>query len=128
MFKSIEIEHFRGISHAKIDGLKEVNIFCGKNNCGKSSLLDAIFLISGLSNPKLPININLLRNYLRFEPSDLALDFYTLDTSRANAERALAYIKKAAKTPLYAFDCSGLIIHWLRDILGCYLNSGREVS
>lgn len=74
----IEIEHFRGISHAKIDGLKEVNIFFGKNNCGKSSLLDAIFLISGLSNPKLPININLLRNYLRFEPSDLALDFYTL--------------------------------------------------
>ena len=38
------------------------------------------------------------------------------ETSRANAERALAYIKKATKTPLYAFDCSGLIIHWLRDI------------
>ncbi len=82
MFKTIEIEHFRGIRHAKIDGLKGVNIFFGKNNCGKSSLLDAIFLISGLSNPKLPININLLRNYQRFEPSDLALDFYTLDTSQ----------------------------------------------
>lgn len=40
------------------------------------------------------------------------------ETSRANAERALAYIKKAVKTPLYAFDCSGLIIHWLRDIKG----------
>ena len=49
MIKTIEIEHFRGIRHAKIDGLKEVNIFFGKNNCGKSSLLDAIFLISGLS-------------------------------------------------------------------------------
>ena len=40
------------------------------------------------------------------------------ETSLANAERALAYIKKATKTPLYAFDCSGLIIHWLRDIRG----------
>lgn len=40
------------------------------------------------------------------------------ETSRANSERALAYIKKATKTPLYAFDCSGLIIHWLRDIRG----------
>ena len=40
------------------------------------------------------------------------------ETSRANAERALAYIKKATKTPLYAFDCSGLIVHWLRDIRG----------
>lgn len=40
------------------------------------------------------------------------------ETSRREAERTLAYIKKAAKTPLYAFDCSGLIIHWLRDIKG----------
>lgn len=40
------------------------------------------------------------------------------ETSRREADRALAYIKKAAKTPLYAFDCSGLIIHWLRDIKG----------
>ena len=38
------------------------------------------------------------------------------ETSRREADRALAYIKKAAKTPLYAFDCSGLIVHWLRDI------------
>lgn len=81
MFKNIEIDHFRGIRHAKVEGLKEVNLFFGKNNCGKSSLLDAIFLISGLSNPKLPININLLRSYQRFELSDLALDFFALDTS-----------------------------------------------
>ena len=40
------------------------------------------------------------------------------ETSRREADRALAYIKKAAKTPLYAFDCSGLIVHWLRDIRG----------
>lgn len=40
------------------------------------------------------------------------------ETSRREAERSLAYIKKATKTPLYAFDCSGLIIHWLRDIKG----------
>lgn len=40
------------------------------------------------------------------------------ETSRREAERAIAYIKKATKTPLYAFDCSGLIIHWLRDIKG----------
>ena len=40
------------------------------------------------------------------------------ETSRREADRALAYIKKATKTPLYAFDCSGLIVHWLRDIKG----------
>ena len=40
------------------------------------------------------------------------------ETSRREADRALAYIKKATKNPLYAFDCSGLIVHWLRDIRG----------
>jgi AAA15 family ATPase/GTPase len=81
MYRSIEIDSFRGIRHSRIDGLQQVNLFFGKNNCGKSSMLDAIFLISGMSNPKLPININLLRNYQRIEASDMLLDFYALDAS-----------------------------------------------
>lgn len=79
MYKSIEIDRFRGIKHSRIDGLCQVNLFFGKNNCGKSSVLDAIFLISGMSNPKLPININLMRDYRRFEAIDMVLDFYALD-------------------------------------------------
>lgn len=82
MFKGVEINRFRGIRYSKIEGLKQINLFFGKNNCGKSSLLDAIFLISGLSNPKLPLNINIMRNYRRLEYSDMLLDFYTLDVSQ----------------------------------------------
>lgn len=82
MFNSIEISRFRGIRHSKVDGLKRINLFFGKNNCGKSSLLDAVFLISGLSNPKLPLNINIMRNYRRLDPSDMILDFYALDIDR----------------------------------------------
>lgn len=68
--------------------MKQINLFFGKNNCGKSSLLDAIFLISGLSNPKLPLNINILRNYRRLEASDMTLDFYSLDVSQPIAIKA----------------------------------------
>lgn len=82
MFHNIEINRLRGIKHSKIEGLKQINLFFGKNNCGKSSLLDAIFLISGISNPKLPLNVNIIRNYRRLEPSDMKLDFYSLDMSR----------------------------------------------
>lgn len=81
MFHNIEINRLRGIKHSKIEGLKQINLFFGKNNCGKSSLLDAIFLISGISNPKLPLNVNIIRNYRRLEPSDMKLDFYSLDMS-----------------------------------------------
>ena len=65
MFHNIEINRFRGVKYSKIVGLKQINLFFGKNNCGKSSILDAIFLISGISNPKLPLNINIIRNYRR---------------------------------------------------------------
>lgn len=79
MFNQVVIENFRGISSAKIDGLKNVNLFFGKNNCGKSSVLDAIFLISGPSNPALPININFFRGYNKVSRNDIRLDFYQLN-------------------------------------------------
>ena len=81
MFHNIEINRFRGIKYSKIEGFKQINLFFGKNNCGKSSLLDAFFLISGISNPKLPLNVNIIRNYRRLESSDMKLDFYSLDMS-----------------------------------------------
>lgn len=82
MFKKIEIERFRGIRHASIEGLRQINLFFGKNNCGKSSLLESLFLASGLSNPILPINVNIMRGYNKSRLDDLKLDFYNLDSTR----------------------------------------------
>jgi predicted ATPase len=42
-YNSFKLDRFRGISHADISGFKRINLFFGKNNCGKSSLLEAIF-------------------------------------------------------------------------------------
>ena len=58
MFERIKINNFRGVRSAEISGMRCVNLFWGKNNCGKSTLLDSLFLISGLSNPQLPLTIN----------------------------------------------------------------------
>lgn len=82
MFTKIEIERFRGIRHASIKGFKQINLFFGKNNCGKSSSLESLFLASGLSNPLLPIRVNVMRGYSKARLNDLKLDFYNLDTSR----------------------------------------------
>lgn len=81
MFNKIEIERFRGIKQASIEGFKQINLFFGKNNCGKSSLLDSLFLTSGLSNPLLPIHVNFMRSYNKTRLNDLKLDFYNLDSS-----------------------------------------------
>lgn len=42
MLTSIELTGFRGFQHLELDGLKRVNIIVGKNNSGKTSLLEAI--------------------------------------------------------------------------------------
>lgn len=80
MFDKVKIDKFRGISHAEISGFKQINLFFGKNNCGKSSLLEAIFLVCGQSNPLLPLNINGFRDYRKIQKKDILLDFYKLNT------------------------------------------------
>jgi len=66
MYQNIEIKNFRGISSLLLDDLKQINLIVGKNNTGKTSLLEALFLISGISNPQLPFTVNTHRglNYL----------------------------------------------------------------
>ena len=82
MFSKAKIERFRGIRYAFIEGFKRINLFFGKNNCGKSSLLESLFLGSGLSNPLLPIHINLMRGYTKSRLNDLKFEFYNLDSTQ----------------------------------------------
>lgn len=79
MFDKLYISSFRGIRECSIEGLKNVNLFFGKNNCGKSTVLDAVFLICGQSNPLLPLNINLIRDYSKVSRKDLKMDFFQLN-------------------------------------------------
>lgn len=81
MFTKIKIERFRGIKYASIEGLKQINLFFGKNNCGKSSLLESLFLASGVSNPLLPVYVNIMRGYNKARRNDLKLEFYNLDAT-----------------------------------------------
>ena len=61
-FKNLEIKNFRGVEHLKIDDLSRVNVFLGQNSSGKSSILECLLLIMGMSNPDLPMNVNSVRS------------------------------------------------------------------
>lgn len=78
IFKEVEINNFRGIKHLFLPNLKQVNLLVGKNNCGKSSVLDALFLLSGFSNPLLILRINQFRDYDSFTQEDISLNFYNM--------------------------------------------------
>ena len=78
-FKNIEIKNFRGIDHLKIDDFSRVNVLLGQNSSGKSSVLECLLLMMGMSNPDLPQTINSIRsrNYSSF--ADLGYMFHNYD-------------------------------------------------
>ena len=78
-FKKIEIKNFRGIDYLKIDDFSRVNILLGQNSSGKSSVLECLLLMMGMSNPDLPQTINSIRsrNYSSF--ADLGYMFHNYD-------------------------------------------------
>jgi predicted ATP-dependent endonuclease of OLD family len=49
IFKSIELKKFRNIKDVRIEDLRDLNIFIGPNNCGKTNFLEFISNLSQLS-------------------------------------------------------------------------------
>ena len=61
MFECLKIRNFRGFNELKIDQLSDINLIAGRNNVGKTSLLEAIFLLAGAGNAQMAVNINIIR-------------------------------------------------------------------
>ncbi|NTW19991.1 MAG: AAA family ATPase, partial [Nostocales cyanobacterium W4_Combined_metabat2_030] len=61
MIKNIRIQNFRYFEVLKISGFDKINLISGKNNIGKTALLEALFLNS---TPR-PDTIFLLRQVRR---------------------------------------------------------------
>ena len=51
ILNSLEIHNFRGFKHLQIERLRRVNLIVGKNNIGKSSLLEALELYAHNGDP-----------------------------------------------------------------------------
>jgi hypothetical protein len=57
MFKVLELRNFRGFEEARVTGLSRLNIFTGLNGSGKTSILEAAFLISAAANASLAASL-----------------------------------------------------------------------
>ncbi len=52
LFDSLEIRQFRAFDYIKIEQFGHINLFLGKNNVGKSTLLEALCLHANLGSPQ----------------------------------------------------------------------------
>ena len=56
MLERLCIRHFRGFENLEVDQLRRINLVAGRNDAGKSTLLEAIFLLGSAANPQLAVN------------------------------------------------------------------------
>ncbi|GAA6621765.1 AAA family ATPase [Scytonema sp. NUACC26] len=52
MLHEISIHNYRSFKNFQIDELARVNLIVGSNNSGKTSLLEAIYLLVNQNNPQ----------------------------------------------------------------------------
>ena len=78
-FRELCVRHFKGLDSIELEDLGCFNILLGANDVGKTSLLEGVFLLTGLSNLQLPITIQNLRNFVVQAFDDLSYYFHRLD-------------------------------------------------
>ncbi len=71
----IHIKNFRLFKDLDATGFGQVNLITGANNSGKTTLLEALFLCLGPTNPSLPINVNVRRGLTRFSPRQSTIPY-----------------------------------------------------
>ncbi len=61
MLEKLHIRNYRIFRDLEIDQLRRINLIAGRNNSGKTSLLEAIFLLARAGNPDMLGNVNVSR-------------------------------------------------------------------
>jgi AAA15 family ATPase/GTPase len=62
---TLDIQRFRALRQLKIEGLGRVNLLTGRNNTGKSSVLEALRILASDASP------SVLHQILRFREADI---------------------------------------------------------
>jgi ABC-type branched-subunit amino acid transport system ATPase component len=106
MIEAIEVEGFRGFRRLKVEGLGRVNLIIGRNNAGKTALMEALAVVAGIGDPagglaflqetRLP-NISaqdLNRFWLPFFMNSKADAGFTITSTVRNGERRSVNVRK----------------------------------
>jgi len=76
MYRSFTVKNFRCFQEMKIDGFERINLVTGKNNVGKTALLEALWVYHGYQNPILGVNIDKFRGLDTFRKDDFLRNMF----------------------------------------------------
>ena len=86
LMDSFEVENFRSLKHLKLEKLARVNLLVGKNNSGKTSVLEALFAFLGVGGV---YGFAIIEYERKIDRGDFRYLFYGLNTDNSIAIRAL---------------------------------------
>lgn len=88
MLERLRIRNFRGLNDVTVDKLSRINVVTGRNNAGKTTLIEAILLLVGAANARMAFNPHAIRGFGKGVPPRWVADTYwkplfsRLDTDR----------------------------------------------
>lgn len=62
MLERLRVRNFRGFEDLRVDRLHRINLIAGRNDTGKSTLLEAIYLLGSAANPEQAVNSHVVRS------------------------------------------------------------------
>ena len=81
MYRSFKVKNFRGLRNLEIDSLERVNLIAGKNNAGKTALLEGLWIHSSPNDPFTAVMANHWRRRdKKILPETLNQLFWQFDT------------------------------------------------
>jgi AAA15 family ATPase/GTPase len=101
-FQAIRIKNFRGILDAELKDCRQFNVILGKNNACKTTLLEALFTVTGMSNPLITDRINAFRGLILDAEAEFRYIFHNLNFNNI-PEIEADFDKKETKRTLTIF-------------------------
>ena len=90
MLTSVSISNFRNLSELTLEPVGRFNLIAGKNGSGKTSLLEALWLLGGPDMPELGMRVNSFRGLAPLSPSIMFRDlFNAFDTDQTISINAI---------------------------------------
>ena len=77
MYKSFTVRNFRCFDDLTVEPLERINLIAGKNNVGKTALLEALWLHHGYHNPELGLRLRVFRGLDRFKRDEFLWDLFS---------------------------------------------------
>ena len=88
MLERLRVRNFRGLNDVTVDKLSHINLVTGRNNAGKTTLIEAVLLLVGAANARMAFSPHVIRGFRQGMPPRWVADTYwkplfsRLDTNR----------------------------------------------